>query len=421
MRQRVKLTAAEGMTTGFLDRLLGRGPIGLPVSATVPSEPRLIGSLDPPSHADEGQGLPRLEIDGAKLAQNAQKIVSMCAEVGAQVIGVTKACCGMPEVALAMLDGGVIGLGDSRLDNIRQMREAGIDCEITLLRAPLPQQADEVVALADVSLQTELATLRAVSEAALRRSPAAAPGSDGSGRRRHKVILMVDVGDLREGVLPRDAANVVEEVLRLEGIELIGLGTNLACFGGVVPDEANMKEIRTVADEIAKRFGLQLLYLSGGNSSALHWIKRGRWFGGIDHLRIGESMLLGWDITDRTPIPGLHRDAFVMYAGVIEVKQKPSVPIGTIGPDAFGHVPKFVDKGTRRRALVALGRADIGAGECFPMGLGIEVVGVTSDHMVLDVTDSPLPVKVGDEVALLLDYGALVGAMSSPHVEKVVV
>ena len=84
----------------------------------------------------------------------------------------------------------------------------------------------------------------------------------------------------------------------------------------------------------------------------------GRMPAGVTSLRIGETILLGVDTLTREPTLDLHTDAFVLSAPVIECKVKPSLPSGEIAQDAFGKRPTFVDRGDRRRAIVALGRQD---------------------------------------------------------------
>src|SRR5512139_94121 len=101
----------------------------------------------------------RIEVDCERIRRNAQVIVRLCAARGIDVVGVTKACCGHPQVARAMLAGGVTMLADSRLTNVRRMREGGIDSDVMLLRLPRLSEADEVVTLTQISLNSEVETV----------------------------------------------------------------------------------------------------------------------------------------------------------------------------------------------------------------------------------------------------------------------
>jgi predicted amino acid racemase len=349
---------------------------------------------------------PRVSIELDKIEHNARAIAGMCRERGIAVTGVTKGTCGSPEVARAMLRGGVASIGDSRIANLRRLRGAGVGAPLVLLRIPPLSAVEDVVELADLSLNSELAVLRGLSAAARERG------------RIHEVIVMVDLGDLREGVWPDDLLPFVREVLALPGVHLAGLGANLTCYGGVVPTEHNMGRLARLADEVEAAFGVRLRCVSGGNSSALPLIARGGMPARIDHVRIGEAILLGRETLHRRPWPGTYQDAFLLRAEVIERKEKPSVPIGPRGEDAFGGTPHFADAGERERALVNVGREDVDVAGLVPVDPGVRVLGASSDYLILDVTDAAAPVRVGDEIGFHLGYGALLAAMTSGYVQK---
>jgi predicted amino acid racemase len=348
--------------------------------------------------------VPRLEIALDKIVHNAKGLAQLYGSRGIRVTAVTKGVCGSPAIASALLRSGIRSLGDSRIDNIRMMREVGIGAEFMLIRSPMYSEAEQVVELANVSLNTEFSVIQGLASHAVRC------------RRIHRIILMVELGDLREGILPADVGPVVEEVLSLPGVKLIGIGTNLACFSGIRPTEAKMQELSSIAERVQQRYGLRFEIVSGGNSANYQWFVSTRSVGLVNHLRIGESILLGCDTLTREPIPGLHTDAFTLVAEVIELKAKPSKPYGEIAQDAFGHVPAFEDRGCRRRAILALGSQDVDVSAIQPR-IEANVVGASSDHLILDVRDPAL--EVGAEVQFDVKYSALLRAMTSPYVEKV--
>jgi predicted amino acid racemase len=273
---------------------------------------------------------PRLEIDLAKIHHNARTLVELLADRGISITGVTKASLGSPEIAGALLRAGVSGLGDSRIENIEAMRLAGVSSPMTLIRSPMLSQADRVVTHADVSFNTEIDVISALSSAAQEVG------------RTHAIVLMVELGDLREGIMPGDLENIVRETLRFPNIALKGIGTNLACRSGVSPDAKNMAELSALADSIDATFGSMLGptldIVSGGNSGNLQWALSGADTGRINDLRLGESLLLGRETLHRQPIDGLHTDAITLIAEVIESKVKPSQPwAGTHFADDLRH------------------------------------------------------------------------------------
>ncbi len=349
---------------------------------------------------------PYLRIDLQKIEHNARCIVGLCEQHGIEVAGVTKAVCGMPEVARAMLRGGVTCIGDSRLANIHRLRGSGVDTEFVLLRIPALSDVHDTVLSTDVSLNSEPAVLEALSQVAHRLG------------RQHEVVLMVDLGDLREGIWPDALDHLVCEVRGLAGVRVVGLGANLACFSGVAPSIENMQRLVALGEQVEQSIGEELRWLSGLNSSGLGLIASGQVPQRINHARIGEAILLGRETRHRKPWPETYQDAFLLCAEVLELKRKPSVPAGERGEDAFGGQPVFEDRGLRNRALLNLGREDVDVAGIRPLDPRLEVVGASSGYLVLDVTEADGDIRVGDEVRFSVNYAALLAAMTSEYVIK---
>jgi predicted amino acid racemase len=358
---------------------------------------------------------PRLEVDLGAVRHNAQHLVSQLAPKGIRVIGVTKAVLAWDRLAAVLLAAGVSGLGDSRIENLGALRRSGVTAPLTLLRSPMLSQVDSIVRIADVSLNTEPRVLAALSTAAARH------------QSHHAVVLMVELGDLREGVAATEVVDAAKVVRGLRGLTLAGIGTNLACHSGAVPDRTKMDELSALAEQVELVCGLELTTVSGGNSASLGWALSTDDVGRIDELRLGEAILLGVDPLDRRPIEGLRGDAFRLVAEVIEVQTKPRMPWGRLAQTAFGdgHRPvgstgagAGVGPGseTRRQALVALGRQDVDPEGLTPPA-GITVLGASSDHLVLEVGDHD--VGVGDELTFEPDYSAVLRASTSRFVTRV--
>ncbi len=352
---------------------------------------------------------PRLEIYPDRIATNARSVIAMCHDHGAQVAAVTKVTAAHPAVVHALETGGADMVADSRISNLQSMADTGLDLPLMLLRIPAPSRAADVVRCAHITLNSSLQTLGLLSEAAQFLGV------------RHQAIVMVDVGDLREGVWPDRAIDLVKEAAKLPALEIIGMGCNLACYGGVIPSTKNMRALIEIRDACSKASGLELKTLSGGNSANLPLLLSGAMPTEINHFRIGEAIVLGRNVIDRSPWPGTRQDTFKLVAEVVEVERKPSVPIGETGQDAFGGTPTFVDRGVRLRAICNLGRQDVVVDGIEPEDPGIIVLGGSSDHLILDVEDARDPVKLGDEITFYPGYGALLALSTSPYVQKVVI
>jgi ornithine racemase len=346
---------------------------------------------------------PRLEIHLDRIHHNARELVRRLGPRGISVTGITKATLGSPEVARELLRAGVTAIGESRIENIESMHRAGLSAPMVLIRTPMPSQADRVVAHADVSLNTELDVIDRLSVAA------------GRQHRTHGVVLMVELGDLREGILPGDAEAVVRRTLRLPHIALHGIGTNLACQNGAAPDQHNMGELSSLATSLETTFGLTIRTVSGGNSANLDWVEAADDIGRINNLRLGESILLGREPLRRRPIEGLRTDTVTLVGEVIESMMKPTRPWGDLHQNAFGLRPSVLDRGDTSRVIVALGHQDIDPSGVTPPP-GMTVLGASSDPLLID-TGTARP-AVGTEIRFDLDYRALVRAMTSPFVAR---
>jgi ornithine racemase len=346
--------------------------------------------------------LPRIEIDLAQIQDNARSLSIRYAQRGIALMGVSKVTLGDPSIAQAMVHGGVKFIADSRLENIQKMQMAGVETQFVLLRSALSQAA-AIVEFADISLNTELATLRELSYYAQ------------AADRTHKIIVMVELGDLREGILPGDLRQFVQAAIALPKLEIIGLGCNLACYGGVKPDDAKMQQLSDLVGTIEQELGLKLAIVSGGNSANYNWSESTQNQGRVNNLRLGEAILLGRETLDGKAILGLHTHAFQLVTEVIESKLKPSVPDGEIGRNAFGEVPQFRDRGIHRRVIIALGRQDVAVSGLTPQR-DIEILGASSDHVVLDGKGGEF--AIGSEVKFDLDYAGLLAVMTSPFVTK---
>lgn len=347
---------------------------------------------------------PQLEFDLALLRSNADAVISRCRGMGIRVCGVVKGVDGLPKAARVLRAAGAAELGTSRLEQVAKCRAAGVPGPWLLIRIPGLTELPDVVALCETSLQSEWPTLLALEEECLRQN------------KTHRVIVMTDLGDLREGFWDKkELVDVCERVERdLPHVQLAGIGVNLTCYGSTKPTPEKMNELVGLARQVEQRIGRKLEIVSGGATSSFTLVHWGTMPAGVNHLRIGEAILLGkdlqvdWGIRD---MDYLRMDALTLRAEVVEVKDKPTYPIGEFAIDAFGRKPVYEDRGIRRRAILALGRADVGELESLiPREPGLTVIGGSSDHCIVDVEDCPRRLQVGDIVEFSLCYSHMLYA-----------
>ncbi len=341
---------------------------------------------------------PKLKIYIEKIKQNADFLKNICDEQGVQIAAITKVVCGNPDIAHEIIGTGITMIGDSRMQNIIRMRNAGIEADMLLVRIPMISELDELVDNVDYCLISEKKTLLEIMNR--------------NGKRKTKFIYMVDVGDLREGIWFEQAHDYIREAFEIAGDRLVGLGTNFGCFGGVIPTVENNERLL----EIAKEYDFKII--STGNTSAIPLIENKTLPAAVNHFRLGESIMLGTDVTGSRKVPGTHQDTFILDCEVVEYDIKPSIPLGETGRDAFGGAPKFEDKGLRKRVILAVGGQDINPKGLYPLDERMEVLHASSDHTIVDVTACGRDFEPGDVISFKLSYSALLNAMTSEYVLK---
>lgn len=324
---------------------------------------------------------PRVELNMTRLRRNMERVISRCRAQGVAVCGVIKGCNGIPAVARAFLDCGAAQIGTSRLEQILRCREAGINAPCLLLRIPGLTELPDTVRYADLSLQSERSVLNALEAECARQG------------KTHSVIVMADLGDLREGFWDKEEllTTCCHVEADLPHVHLAGVGVNLGCYGSVRPTVEKMEQLLAAARQVEACIGRRLEIVSGGATSSYPLIHEGTMPAGVNHLRLGEGILLGAkDLQTGWGYPGLDyldMETFTLRAEVLEVKEKPSYPQGELAIDAFGNRPVYVDVGMQIRALLDFGRADVGPVEALVCREpGMAVIGASSDHCIVDVT-----------------------------------
>ncbi|HRX25865.1 MAG TPA: alanine/ornithine racemase family PLP-dependent enzyme [Aminivibrio sp.] len=347
---------------------------------------------------------PRLVVNAKAIEENARRVVQKCSAAGIYVSGVTKGMCAHPDIVRAMVAGGCSELADSRVGNLAALKAMNTGLPLLLLRIPMLSELPLVVSRADCSLVSTAETVDGLEKAC------AASGLV------HEVIIMVDLGDLREGVWMDDTGRIAEALTRSRRVRCRGVGVNFGCYGGTLPTREKLLQLTDIGKELERELGCHLSVFSGGSTSSLLLLERGEIPPGINNLRIGEGILLGEDVTSMRSIPWLIRRTMWLEAELVEVRKKPSVPVGPVGADAFGGRPVFEDRGPRTRAIAAVGRQDVRVEGLVPELEGVSILGASSDHLILDVEDSASSLAQGDKLKFFPDYGAMLALATSPYV-----
>ena len=300
---------------------------------------------------------------------------------------------------------GVRCFADSRGINLKSIKERYPDATTLQLRLPMAEEISKMIHYADRSLNSEISTIKLINEACLQAN------------KTHDIILMIDVGDLREGIMYNsDYKAFVKEIIGLEKVNLIGIGTNVTCYGSVIPTKDTIQTLVDIRDDLEKEFNIKIPVISGGNSSSLYLHFNGTMPQGVTNLRVGDAFMSGIEAAYSQPIEGMYGDICQLEAKIIELKDKPSYPIGELGVNAFGETVEYEDVGIHTRAILAIGRQDVSQDDIIPLNDDVIVLGSSSDHLILEVPKDKY--HVGDTILFKLKYGGVLSLFTSRYVHK---
>lgn len=348
---------------------------------------------------------PQIIINQKKLKHNLDWLTGLCHQNCIDVAIVTKVFCADNSICAMINESDADLFADSRIENLESINTDKLK---QLLRIPMQSEIERVICSVDITMQSSIETIIMSNEFAKKNNLI------------HKVILMIDLGDLREGIFIENKELIymtAKTIVDCSNLELYGVGVNLTCYGGILPDENNLGRLIDLTQFLRKEFSEPIPVISGGNSSMMDMLIKGTVPLGITQLRLGESFVLGNDTSTGLPIPELYHDCFVLEAELIEVQRKPSKPIGLAGLNAFGERVMFEDRGEMIRGILAIGRQDVDPNGLKCLDRNVEILGASSDHLIVNLTDCN-NYRVGDTLKFIPDYGALLKLTTSKYVSR---
>lgn len=324
---------------------------------------------------------------------------------------VTKVLCGNETFIQEMAAMGVTQMHDTRISNLKVIKEIAPDVQTVYIKPPPKRSIPKLIKYADVSFNTDLSIIKLLSEEAVKQ------------KKKHKIIIMVEMGDLREGVMGEDLLDFYGQVFKLPNINIVGIGTNLNCLNGIMPSQDKMVQLSLYKQLIEVKFNKIIPWVSGGTTVAVPMLIKHQIPKSVNHFRIGEALYFGKDIFTDGVIKGLRSDVFRLYTEIIELYEKPMTPTGEQMENPSGKLTTFDEEDIGRKSYRAI--IDIGLLECNPQFLipeddNIKVIEASSDMLVLDLDRNEKSYKVGDLVTFQLKYMGALGLMNSNYIPKVV-
>ncbi|MBA3900792.1 MAG: alanine/ornithine racemase family PLP-dependent enzyme [Bacteroidetes bacterium] len=347
-----------------------------------------------------------------KLQHNYEFLDKTFKENGIEWAVVSKMLCGNKLFLKELINLGIKEICDSRISNLKAIKEINPDVQTVYIKPPAKRAIPSVIKYADVSFNTELETMKNLSIEAKKQN------------KTHKVIIMIELGDLREGVMGENLIDFYESVFELPNLVITGIGSNLNCLYGVMPSEDKLIQLSLYKQLIEAKFNRKIPWVTGGTSVAFPLLVHHRIPKGINHFRIGETLFFGNNLVTKGPMEHMQQDVFKLYTEIIEIQEKPKVPMGMLEENPSGEVFTVNEEDygkTSYRAIIDVGLLDIATDFIIPEDPHIEITGASSDMIVLDLGETNENYKVGDLVAFKLKYMGALGLLNSNYIEKQVV
>ncbi|MCP4679757.1 MAG: alanine/ornithine racemase family PLP-dependent enzyme [Deltaproteobacteria bacterium] len=356
----------------------------------------------------------KVTINLRSLRHNLQQISSVIGRNNATWSVVTKSLCGNQDILRALQMLGVHSVADSRLGNLSKIKEAVTEFETWYLRLPHLSAIKSIVSLADISLNSEIQMIRALGKEAVAQN------------KVHRVVIMIELGDLREGILPGSLSDFYETVFEIEGIEVIGIGAQIGCLTGAMPNEDQMAQLGLYRELLELKFDRKIPIISAGSTIFLPKLFEGGNYPAVNHYRIGEGLFLGTNLVTGERIEQLLDDVVLLDVEIAEIKEKQlTSSVETVGSAPFeGQETNPADQpmpGQRGvRALLTVGHLDTNISGLTPLVSEYQVAGGSSDITVMNLGSNPNRLKLGDTVTFKTNYSAFLGLMNDPYIEKTV-
>jgi len=325
---------------------------------------------------------------------------------------VSKLLCGNKNYLQIISDLGIKEICDSRVSNLKRIKEINPNIQTYYIKPPAKRSIASIVKYADASFNTEIQTIKWLSEEAVKQD------------KLHKVIIMIELGDLREGVMGEGLMDFYDAVFRLPKIRVTAIGSNLNCLHGVMPSEDKLIQLSLYKQLIEAKFNREIPWVTGGTSVVLPLLFKKQIPKGINHFRIGETLFFGVNLIDNELFPEMNDDVFRLYTEIIELNEKPVIPIGMLEANPSGKVFEIEEDDfgkTITRAIIDIGLLDISPDYLIPDDENVKVIGASSDMIVIDLGEQVNHYKVGDLISFKLKYMGALGIMNSNYIEKRVI
>lgn len=353
-----------------------------------------------------------LTLNRAKLKENFDFLKKTFKENDVSWGVVSKLLCGNRLFLQELINLGVKEVHDSRISNLAKVKSIHSEIQTAYIKPVSKRNVSKMVQFADVSLNSELETIRWISQEAVEQD------------KMHKIIIMVETGDLREGVMGEQLVEFYSQIFQLPNIEVIGLGTNLNCLNGVMPSTDKLIQLSLYKQIIELKFNKEIPWVSAGTSVTIPLMLTHQLPKGINHFRVGETLYFGLDLFEEKLIDGMNGDVFELHAEIIEMQEKPLLPVGNLAANPQGSTAQIDESlygQSSFRAIIDIGLLDVDPKYLIPSDDKYEILGGSSDMLIINLGENPNNYQVGDTLNFDMKYMGALSLLNSSYIDKKVI
>jgi len=351
-----------------------------------------------------------LEIKKSSILHNIQVLYDFCIKHRIQLCAVTKCCCSDGEIITLLYNSGIKEIADSNMENFAKI-PAGIAG--SLRKSVIKTRLSDILSIHSLPLNIRPQRVFVSDEILLDALAEIPPDSC------PEIMLIVEIGDLKEGFYPDKIPSICE---KYSNLPIIGLSANYACLSGKMPCLESACLLSELTGKIkTKNNTLPLVSLGGTAAYRLFYddgfqekkSEKCNW-----ELRCGEGIFLGFDSSAGNDLPGFKKDAFKLFGEIIEVCEKEYIEHDKKGRNATGEYNSIPINGKRLNMILDFGILAGPIKNIHPLDNSIKITGQTFDFTVVDIIESDVKYKTGQYAGFALSYGAVSHSMLNKYIKK---
>jgi len=297
-------------------------------------------------------------------------------------------------------------ISSSHWQELSLAKELHSNLRTIVIRPTFLKLSNVIIDNCDISLESSLAAIKALNDSAK------------NADKNHNIVVMIEMGDLREGIRREGLIPFYNNVFELKNIRIVGIGANIGCMFGDLPTYDKLLHLVLYSQLLEAKYNSKMELVSGGTSITLPLLDTGEVPVGVNHFRIGEAVFLGTSPYDNRRYAGLNTDCFEFESNILELYRKESLPEKKVRLTSKSKEELNQREYGSYKALVDFGNIDVDPRNLISLDKKVRFFGNSSDLSVYDLGENLREYKTGDVLRFTMKYIGLAQLMNSKYIEK---